>query len=85
MGLTNELVGSKKPVKINAFMLTRAELLITLCYEIPCRSLHLGQSYVSDQRTFWCIIFVKKIMTILNPSINRTDCIELQGRATRKK
>ena len=36
MGLTNELVGSKKPVKINAFMLTRAELLITLCYEIPC-------------------------------------------------
>ena len=38
MPLTYEHVGSKKPAKINAFMLTRAELLITLCYEIPCKS-----------------------------------------------
>ena len=37
MGLTNEHVGSKKPAKINTYMLTRAELLITLCYEIPCK------------------------------------------------
>ena len=36
MGLTNEHVGSKKPAKINAYILARAELPITLCYEIPC-------------------------------------------------
>ena len=38
MPLTYEHVGSKKPAKINTYMLTRAALLITLCYEIPCRS-----------------------------------------------
>ena len=37
MPITHEHVGSKKPAKINTFMLTRAELLITLCYEIPCK------------------------------------------------
>ena len=36
MPLTYEHVGSKKPAKINTNMLTRAALLITLCYEIPC-------------------------------------------------
>ena len=36
MPLPYEHVGSKKPAKINTYMLTRAELLITLCYEIPC-------------------------------------------------
>ena len=36
MPLTYEHVGSKKPAKINTYMLTRAALLITLCYEIPC-------------------------------------------------
>ena len=36
MLLSYEHVGSKKPAKINTYMLTRAELLITLCYEIPC-------------------------------------------------
>ena len=36
MPLAYEHVGSKKPAKINTYMHTRAELLITLCYEIPC-------------------------------------------------
>ena len=36
MSLSHEHVGSKIPAKINTFMLTRAELLIHLCYEIPC-------------------------------------------------
>ena len=36
MPLTYEHVGSKEPAKINTYMLTRAALLITLCYEIPC-------------------------------------------------
>ena len=43
MGLTNEHVGSKKPAKINAYILSRAELLITLCYEIPCMLCYLDQ------------------------------------------
>ena len=38
MSLSHEHVGSKIPAKINTFTLTRAELLIHLCYEIPCRS-----------------------------------------------
>ena len=38
MLLSNEHVGSKVPAKINTHMLTRAELLITLCYEIPCKT-----------------------------------------------
>ena len=39
MLLTYEHLESKKPAKINTYMLTRAELLITLCYEIPCTGL----------------------------------------------
>ena len=38
MSLSHEHVGSKIPAKINTYMLTRAELLIHLCYEIPCRT-----------------------------------------------
>ena len=53
MPLTYEHVGSKKPAKINTYMLTRAELLITLCYEIPCRkgaerALHLIKKISDD-------------------------------------
>ena len=36
MCLTNEHVGPKILAKIKICVLTRAELLITLCYEIPC-------------------------------------------------
>ena len=36
MGLTNENVGPKILAKIKIYDLTRAELLFTLCYEIPC-------------------------------------------------
>ena len=36
MGLTNEHVGPRILAKIKTYVLTRAELLITLCYEIPC-------------------------------------------------
>ena len=38
MGLTNENVGPKILAKIKIYVLTRAELLFTLCYEIPCTS-----------------------------------------------
>ena len=52
MGLTNEHVGSKKPAKINAYILTRAELLITLCHEIPC--ILLGQ--IMEGKKAWMSI-----------------------------
>ena len=39
MGLTNEHVGPKILAKIKIYVLTRAELLFTLCYEIPCTML----------------------------------------------
>ena len=38
MCLTNEHVGQTKSAKIKICVLTRAELLIHLCYEIPCNS-----------------------------------------------
>ena len=36
MTLSHEHVGSKIVAKIKISILTRAELLFTLCYEIPC-------------------------------------------------
>ena len=36
MGLTNEHVGPKILAKIKIYVLTRAELLFKVCYEIPC-------------------------------------------------
>ena len=39
---------SKIPAKINTFMLTRAELLIHLCYEIPCISFFFQSRQTSD-------------------------------------
>ena len=39
MSLSNEQIGSKILAKIKIYILTRAELLFTLCYEIPCKAL----------------------------------------------
>ena len=36
MGLTNENVGPKILAKVKIYVLTRAELLFKVCYEIPC-------------------------------------------------
>ena len=47
MLLSHEHVGSKIPAKIQIYILTRAELLITLCYEIPCTSEIFGEFKVS--------------------------------------
>ena len=37
MGPTNENVGPKILAKIKIYVLTRAELLFQVCYEIPCK------------------------------------------------
>ena len=38
MGLTNENIGPKILAKIKIYVLTRAELLFKVCYEIPCNT-----------------------------------------------
>ena len=63
MGLTSEHVGSKILAKIKGYVLTRAELLITLCYEIPC------SKYCSRQ-----VDFCKK-----NYLPNYTFCIHMMN------
>jgi hypothetical protein len=37
MGLSHEHVGPKILAKIKIYILTRAELLFPVCYEIPCK------------------------------------------------
>ena len=44
MPLSHEHVGTKIVAKIKIYILTRAELLFTLCYEIPCMSCKNGYS-----------------------------------------
>ena len=36
MALSHELVGPKTAANIKVYILTRSELLCSLCYEIPC-------------------------------------------------
>ena len=45
MSLSHEHEGSKISAKINTYMLTRAELLMTLSYEIPCTARRLRNTY----------------------------------------
>jgi hypothetical protein len=55
MGLTNEDVGPKILAKIRIYIPTRAELLITLCYEIPCTK--TDKPYHLPQKVY--IFFIK--------------------------
>ena len=52
MGLTNEHVGPKILAKIKIYVLTRAELLFTLCYEIPCSMYVLEIQYGEEFRLY---------------------------------
>ena len=45
MGLTNEHEGPKMVVKIKIYVITRAELLFNLCYEIPCTTCQLDSIF----------------------------------------
>ena len=52
MPLSHEHIESKTPEKIQIYILTRAELLITLCNEIPCTNiLRLTNSISTVQQT----------------------------------
>ena len=48
MSLSHEHGGSKVLAKIKIYILTRVELLFTLCYEIPCTK---NQSNLSKQNS----------------------------------
>ena len=58
MGLTNEHVGPKILAKIKIYVLTRAELLFTLCYEIPCTYLNSkkDKNVGKSQNECWLMI-----------------------------
>ena len=45
MGLTNENVGPKILAKIKIYVLIRAELLFKVCYEIPCSTGRLIETF----------------------------------------
>ena len=42
MALSHKYVETKTSAKIKIYTLTRAELLFSLCYEIPCRTLSIS-------------------------------------------
>ena len=50
MGLSHEHVGPKILAKIKIYILTRAELLCPLCYEIPCSKI-LAHTVILPDRT----------------------------------
>ena len=50
MGLTNENVGPKILAKIKIYVLTRAELLFPLCYEIPCTRTDYSQFFLVQKK-----------------------------------
>ena len=65
MGLTNEHVGPKILAKIKIYVLTRAELLFTLCYEIPCITTVLSQlilkrSLLAAKDASWMLPWMQK-------------------------
>ena len=52
--IKHEHVGSKILAKIKIYILTKAELLFTLCYEIPCRSILVWHKIFGPAQTiFW--------------------------------
>ena len=77
MSLSHEHVGSKIPAKINTFMLTRAELLIYLCYEIPC-NIKMAPNTADSKIYRHCCIFKKLEQKIYMGPLNHT-IIEYQA------
>jgi hypothetical protein len=62
MSLSHEHVGPKILGKIQTYVLTRAELLFTLCYEIPCiteQTVLVQSVYVTGQLALACTLVSK--------------------------
>ena len=58
MSLSHEHVGLKILAKIKIYTPTRAELLFSLCYEIPCKSNKQNSVSKINQRCIQSILFV---------------------------
>ena len=76
MGLTNEHVGPKILAKIKIYVLTRAELLFTVCYEIPCTTdvtllflpqLNILISIITNNHIFSKLIMITYWKLLLDP------------------
>ena len=62
MPLSHEHVGPKILAKIKIYILTRAELLFNLCYEIPCNSVVWISTYLQGGNLDeWGIAIIKPI------------------------
>ena len=67
MSLSHEHVGPKILGKIKIYVLTRAELLFPLCYEIPCTyvgSLFCTFVLYSTQRTNFCKLMIQSYLVL---------------------
>ena len=65
MVLTNENVGPKILAKIKIYVLTRAELLFKVCYEIPCNRVNKSKYSLF---TYWMIIHIRLTNTPIMPN-----------------
>ena len=75
MGISHEHVGPKISAKIKIYILTRAELLCSLCYEIPCSSFQ-NNNVQWKNSNMYCLLF---IFIYIQPGI--LDTIDLKAGA----
>ena len=64
MGLSHEHVEPKILAKIKLYLLTRAELLFPLCYEIPCKQTNHQKICQQSQSTIKLNKPVKKTLQL---------------------
>jgi hypothetical protein len=86
MGLTTEHVGPKILAKTKIYVLTRAELLFNLCYEIPCiiepglkpKRLHLFDNFFYN---FWTHLSrsAHRTHNFMNPKFQFPQFVVLQS------
>ena len=81
MGLTNEHVGPKILAKIKIYVLTRAELLFVLCYEIHT---HKGKVKINMKFTYRSVFeatLAKENTSFKSKSMNKSGNDDLNGSA----
>ena len=77
MGLSHEHVEPKILAKIKIYVLTRAELLFHLCYEIPCsignELMEEGCPIPNCHRRAWTVDFTEKFDNVKNESSSEIE------------
>ena len=83
MGLSHEHVGPNILAKIKIYVLTRAELLFPLCYEVPCNRERLLRSRQFQSECIWSPTYqFKGQISLKLDSIDKND---MSLRMTRMK